>query len=388
MNNPSSSETDEECAQNVKTTRTKSANRSHWVNPNNSQREELGEYSRIMNTLEEDPSKYDLYFRMNKNEFNFVHSLIETDIRKRNTQLRKAIGSKERLVICLRFLVTGNPFRTIGSEFRLGNSTVRVIVKEVCESIWKRLSPIVMPKPSEQKWLDIAKRYEELWKFPNCIGSIVGKSIKIKCPINTSSPFYNYNGDNTTVLVAMIDADCKFIAIDVGSYGQNVEDSIFNRSRIGQCLEQGGFCIPQNGTTLNDTEYPMPYVLIGDATFPLKRYLLRPYSPVMDLSNEVFNMRVTHARQVVSNVFDMLFARWKIYCKPMMVQPDLVDIILLATCALHNFISGPVVLEATNPNDKSSIGDFVPLIETTTQETLQIREMFKDYFSSVTVNIA
>lgn len=42
------------------------------------------------------------YFRMTRDEFEYLHSLIEDDIKKENTNYREAIGTRERLVITLR----------------------------------------------------------------------------------------------------------------------------------------------------------------------------------------------------------------------------------------------------------------------------------------------
>lgn len=134
---------------------------------------------------------------------------------------------------CFRFLATGNSFRSIGFNFRLGFSTVREIVKEVCDAIWNRLGPIVMPPPTEDTWKSIAAKYKTMWHFLNCIGAIDGKHINIQCPIIAT--YYNYKGGNSIVLLALVDAVYKFIAID-GSYGRNSDGGIFSQSVIGQKL--------------------------------------------------------------------------------------------------------------------------------------------------------
>jgi len=44
----------------------------------------------------------------------------------------------------------------------LGFSTVREIVKEVCDAIWNRLGPIVMPPPTEEMWKNVAAKYKKI----------------------------------------------------------------------------------------------------------------------------------------------------------------------------------------------------------------------------------
>lgn len=80
---------------------------------------------------------------------------------------------------CFRFLATGNSFKSIGFNFKLGFSTVPEIVKEVCDAIWNRLGPIVMPPPREDMWKSVASKYKTMWHFPNCIGAIDEKHINI-----------------------------------------------------------------------------------------------------------------------------------------------------------------------------------------------------------------
>lgn len=176
-----------------------------------------------------------------------------------------------------RFLPTGNYFRSLGFSYRLRFSTVREIVIEVCDAIWKRLGPITMPPPTEETWKNVAAKYKQMWHFPNCIGAIDGKHINIQCPINAGSTYYNYKGSNSIVLLALVDADYKFIAIDIGSYGRNSDGGIFSKSAIGKKLHSKTFNVPEP-TPIVENGNPEPYVVVGDEAFSLKTYLLRPYS--------------------------------------------------------------------------------------------------------------
>lgn len=49
--------------------------------------------------------------------------------------------------------------------------------------------------------------------FPNCIGATDGKHINIQYPIIAESTYYSYKGSHSIVLLALIYADYKFIAI-------------------------------------------------------------------------------------------------------------------------------------------------------------------------------
>nr|CAI5829820.1 unnamed protein product [Callosobruchus analis] len=88
-----------------------------------------------------------------------------------------------------KFLATGDSFSTIGHSYRVSFSTVGVIVQEVCQAIINKMQGMYMPEPTKEIWKKSAKGFYDVWKFPNCIGSIDGKHITIKCPKNTGSIF-------------------------------------------------------------------------------------------------------------------------------------------------------------------------------------------------------
>lgn len=116
-----------------------------------------------------------------------------------------------------------------------------------------------------------------MWNFPNCIGAIDGKHINIRCPIGGGSAYYNYKGAHSIVLLALVDANYWFTTVDVGSYCRNSDGSIFSKSALGQSLERGQLNLPAD-TPLMEGGIPLPHVMVGDEEFPLKPYLLRPYS--------------------------------------------------------------------------------------------------------------
>jgi hypothetical protein len=124
------------------------------------------------------------------------------------------------MFLFFRFLATGDSFSTIGHSFRMGFSTVSSIVAEVCDVIWQRLQPTYMPQPTAEIWEKAISGFQEKWHFPNCIGSIDGKHVTIKCPNKTGSNHFCYLHKFSIVLLAIVDPDYKFSCIDVGAYGK------------------------------------------------------------------------------------------------------------------------------------------------------------------------
>lgn len=85
---------------------------------------------------------------------------------------------------------------------------------------------------TRKEWENIANQYEEKWNFPNCIAAMDGKHIAIKCPIKSGSMYYNYKQFFSIVLFALVDADYRFIYVDVGCNGRISDGGVFANSSI------------------------------------------------------------------------------------------------------------------------------------------------------------
>ena len=64
--------------------------------------------------------------------------------------------------------------------------------------------------------------------------------------------------------------------IDLGGVGRHSDGGIFSNSSFGRGLENGSLLLP-DPSPLPGTSEPVPYAIVGDAAFPLRNYLLRPY---------------------------------------------------------------------------------------------------------------
>ncbi|XP_011696247.1 PREDICTED: uncharacterized protein LOC105454954 [Wasmannia auropunctata] len=117
------------------------------------------------------------------------------------------------------YLSQGDSVKLKHAEFRIGKSTVHKIVNETCWAIWTVLQPIVLKTPSKEDWKSISEEFMNKWQFPNCLGAIDGRHMRIQAPPNSGSNFYNYKQFFSMVLLATCDATYKFTWIDIGQYG-------------------------------------------------------------------------------------------------------------------------------------------------------------------------
>jgi hypothetical protein len=189
----------------------------------------------------------------------------------------------------------------------VGHSTVQGIVQDVYKSIIKHLKHLVMPTPTRTTWSQIVNDFCDLWNFPNCIGAINGKHMKVQAPPNSGSRYFNYKHNFSVVLFALVDARYKFTVVDIGSYGRNSDGGIFAHSKLGKYLETH-LCV------LEDKQRPgttclAPHLIAIDEAFPLKTYLMGPYPGSQSkggYEKRIFNYRLSRARRVVENALGIL----------------------------------------------------------------------------------
>jgi hypothetical protein len=83
----------------------------------------------------------------------------------------------------------------------------------------------------------------------------------------------------------------------------------------------------------------LPYVFIGDEAFSLRKDFLKPCN-VKQLTRErkIFNYRLSRARRIIENVFGILVARFGIRKTHINIQLDNIKCVVMASCALHNFL--------------------------------------------------
>jgi hypothetical protein len=73
-----------------------------WVHKRFRNRKSEGEYWTLYKELADDEMKFYLYFRMSKNQFNYLLQKTEKDLEKKNTTFRDAMLPVEKLATCLR----------------------------------------------------------------------------------------------------------------------------------------------------------------------------------------------------------------------------------------------------------------------------------------------
>lgn len=211
------------------------------------------------------------------------------------------------------------------------------IVQETVGIIWQLLSPIYVKEPTAESCSQTATMYYQRCNFPNVIGAIDGKHVRIRAPPNSGSNFYNYKQFFSIILQGIADPTLRFISVEVGAYGKESDGGVFSRSEIKRHLESNSFHIPALSRIPN-SEDELPFFLIGDAAYPLKPYLITPINAGLDHDRRIFNYRHSRARRCIECAFGILASKWRVLKSPIETKVDTAVKIVLATVALHNAI--------------------------------------------------
>ncbi|XP_069608696.1 uncharacterized protein [Ranitomeya imitator] len=161
-------------------------------------------------------------------------------------------------------------------------------------------------------WLEIAEKFWSVCDFPNCLGAVDGKHIRIIKPARTGSEFFNYKKYFSVVLMAIADANCRFIAVDIGAFGRGNDSQTFKNSDMGRRVYDKNFNFPPLQPLPNTQGPPLPFVMVGDKAFQMCENILKPYSS-RDLNHtrRIFNYRLTRARRTVECSFGILVSKWR-----------------------------------------------------------------------------
>jgi len=189
-------------------------------------------------------------------------------------------------------------------------------------------------------WERVAQGFMEKWQFPNCVGAIDGRHMKIKKPGMTGSLYYNYKGFFSMVLMAACDAEYKFTWVDIGQYGSVSDGGVWANTDFASDLEDGHVDLPPP-KPLPQKDRPFPHFFVADEAFPLKEYIMRPYprqNRAMTDGEIIFNYRLSRARRIIENTFGILTSRWQVLQKPLSCSPHNAENIFKALVCLHNFL--------------------------------------------------
>ena len=313
--------------------------RRYWVKPWIQRRVLQGQYENLMAELmRESRGDFQAFLRMEPAMFHELLQRVTPHIQK-DRRRRAPLEPGLKLAITLRYLATGDSYHSLAFDFRVPHNTISLFVPEVCRAITAELQDEVFKTPDDPaSWRAVAERFQRRWNFPHCCGAIDGKHIAIRKPPNTGSLYYNYKGFFSIVLLAVVDGDYKFLWADIGANGSSSDCGIYNESALEPALRLNTIGFPAPDPLPHD-DRDTPYFLVGDDAFPLRTYMMKPFSHRgLSRAERIFNYRTSRARRVSENAFGILAMRWRCLLTTMSHHTETSKQITKACLCLHNLM--------------------------------------------------
>ncbi|XP_047035358.1 uncharacterized protein LOC124641345 [Helicoverpa zea] len=288
----------------------------------------------ISDLVAEPSGEFDHFVRMSSTDFEYILQKISPIIAKKDTYWREAIPPKIRLALTLRFLATGDSYRTLHNHFKISSTLISRIIPEVCSALNQVLKDMIKIPTSPEEWLTKTEGFS----FPHCLGGIDGKHITLATP-HAGPEYFNYKGSFSIVLLALVDCDCCFFFADIGSQGRISNGGVLNQSNLKKKICDGTLNLPPS-RPLPGSNTNMPYVFLGDGGFALSTHIMKPF-PGHHLSGtpeRMFNQQLTRSRAVVENTFGILSSVFRVFQKPIPLDVVKTSAITQSCLLLHNFL--------------------------------------------------
>ena len=153
----------------------------------------------------------------------------------------------------------------------------------------------------------------------------------MKKPKKSGSDYYNYKGFFSLVLLALVDAEYRFLWLDCGSSGSYSDAQIFNRSLLRKKIEDGSLGFRASST--------LHYFLLDNDVFALMPWMVKPYSQ-RQLSREekIANYRISRGMRVVENAFEIPVSCFRVLVGTMEQRPRVVRDTVFTCVVLYNML--------------------------------------------------
>ncbi|XP_041367099.1 uncharacterized protein LOC121381808 [Gigantopelta aegis] len=172
---------------------------------------------------QEDHTGFQNFLRVDSALFQEILDRVGPKIERQATFMREPLEPALRLAITLRYLATGNSYKTLEYEFRVANNTISRIVPETCNAIINEFAEEFLKCPSTpDEWRAVAEGFSNKWNFHNCLGALDGKHVAIRVPSASGSVYY-YKGFHSIVLMALVDSQYRFLYVEVGANGGQIQ---------------------------------------------------------------------------------------------------------------------------------------------------------------------
>ncbi|XP_066603775.1 putative nuclease HARBI1 [Prorops nasuta] len=285
-------------------------------------RPKITEYLNVVNKYSD--NEFQRNFRLQRNTYNKLKNLYEKSHFCQNLCNERAIPNDGKLLSFLWFAGNKCSIRDVASRFNMAESTFHLVCNNIMEFLNNLAKSIIkFPETIEEK-TEISNEFKTINNFPGILGCIDGTYITIRTPAHKiKSTYVNRHDIPSLTLQAICDAKKMFLDVFTGPPSKIHDARIFKLSFISSILPD--ICGNE-------------WHILGDAAYPIKKYLITPYRDYGNLTEEQrnFNYKFSACRVKIENAFGLLKGRFR-----QLLRLDFHTVyrsckFIIACCALHN----------------------------------------------------
>ena len=275
-------------------------------------------------------------FQISKNTFHFLVDELRADLKRQDTEMRKAVTVQRKIALFLYYLASTDSYRSLGNLFGLSRGFVCICLRQVSEAILQKLKPKYISFPKGDELLQVIAHYQERWGFPMYAGAIDWTHIAIATPHHNHVAYVNRKSYHSIVMQAVVDGHYMFRDIVVGWPGSVHNARVFSNSEF-YSLGCSGQLFPEDvQETILGRQIHL--VILGDPAYPMLNCLMKAYPENTNTPRiqRRFNYRLSRAQMTVENTFGHWKGRFRRFLKQIDMSVEGVIKVVAASCVIHN----------------------------------------------------
>ena len=289
--------------------------------------------------LEYNDEEFFRRFRMNKDGFRYVFSLVEPKLTAFPTNRNSPVPTVLQLAIAIRCYANGDFQISNGDLFGVSQPYVSKTIPRVSQAI-ASLAPEFVQFPSGDLVKDVQNFFLDYSNFPGVCGVVDGVHIPIQSPGGPDAELYrNRKGFFSINCQVVCDHKHKLTNV-VARWPGSVHDSrIWNNSKLCREFENG----EREG------------ILLADSGYPLSRQMMVPFDyPCSNRIRGRFNRSLCRSRVFVEQTIGNWKRRFPILSKQMRCKVQTTLTVIVATAVLNNIC---VDLKQPVPGGNAPVGE-------------------------------
>lgn len=276
------------------------------------------------------------YLRMDETVYQFLLDQVSPIIMKQNTVMRESISPHERLSAYLKFVAEGTTLVSLARNVNISTASMSHIVKEVAIVINSKLDNVIKLPTTTNEWIHESQRIASIHGgFPNVLGMIDGKYIRITKPKQSGTSFYCHKGFFAIVLMAVVGANRRFLYINCGANGVQADSAILKNTSFYKQLTTNNLNMPSDIVN-NGNRYP--YIFLADGGFMLEQNIMTPFRQPKEATKLRYNKVLSHTRANVENAFGELESRFKLLSSCIGLNYLTTALVVMSMCRIHNLL--------------------------------------------------